>query len=102
MSLSRVLNYPNPFTTKTSFFFEHNLSCQTLKVDIRIFTVSGKLIKTINQYLNCDGFRQDGIQWDGRDDYGDSIGKGVYLYRLKVSSLNGQSAEKIEKLVILK
>jgi hypothetical protein len=102
MTLSRVLNYPNPFTTKTSFFFEHNLSCQTLKVDIRIFTVSGKLIKTISQYVNCDGFRQDGVDWDGRDEYGDLIGKGVYLYRLKVSSLNGQSAEKIEKLVILK
>lgn len=101
MELSHVLNYPNPFTTKTNFFFEHNLTCQTLKVDLRIFNVSGKIIKTISQYVNCDGYRLDGVEWDGRDEYGDRLGKGVYLYRLKVSSLNGQSAEKIEKLVIL-
>ena len=42
------------------------------------------------------------IVWDGRDDFGDKIGKGVYVYKLKVRSerLNKQ-VEKIEKLVIL-
>ncbi|MEO8150765.1 MAG: type IX secretion system sortase PorU [Bacteroidia bacterium] len=103
LALEHVLNYPNPFTTKTKFFFEQNLACQTLRVEIKIFTVSGKLIKNINQYVNCDGYRLDGIEWDGRDDFGDAIGKGVYLYKLKVASLEGgQSAEKIEKLVVLK
>ncbi len=45
----------------------------------------------------------DGVEWDGRDDFGDPIGKGVYVYRLRVASLEGnQTAEKLEKLVILK
>jgi hypothetical protein len=102
MVIDRILNYPNPFTTNTRFFFEHNLTCQTLQVDIKIFTVSGKLIKNLSQYVDCQGYRLDGISWDGRDDYGDPIGKGVYIYKLKVSTAEGRSAEKLEKLVILR
>ena len=47
------------------------------------------------------GFRAEPIDWDGRDEYGDKIGRGVYLYRLKVHSLAGSTADKFEKLVIL-
>ena len=42
------------------------------------------------------------ITWDGKDDFGDRIGKGVYVYKLTVkSTLSNKKAEKIEKLVIL-
>ncbi len=101
MALSHVLNYPNPFTTKTQFYFEHNQCCQTLEVELQIFTISGKLVKTITDYVTAEGNRSDPINWDGRDDFGDKIGKGVYIYRLKVKNSQGSSAEQIEKLVIL-
>ena len=102
LALDRVLNYPNPFTTKTSFFFEHNRPCGNLDVQVQIFTVSGRLIKTINQAIACEGYRYDGIQWDGRDDFGDPIGRGVYVYRLKIRDESGSVADKFEKLVVLK
>ncbi|MGE0568586.1 MAG: type IX secretion system sortase PorU [Bacteroidia bacterium] len=101
LALKMVLNYPNPFTTNTKFFFEHNRNCEDLKVNIQVFTISGKVAKTINQTVNCEGFRTEGIHWDGRDDYGDKLGKGVYLYKVSVVDPNNQKAEKIEKLVIL-
>jgi flagellar hook assembly protein FlgD len=42
------------------------------------------------------------VTWDGRDDFGDKIGKGVYVYRLTVrSTVSNKKSEKIEKLVIL-
>ena len=102
MSLDHVLNYPNPFTTHTEFYFEHNQVCNSLETQIQIFTVSGKLVKTINQLVQTDGFRSAGIPWDGLDDFGDQLAKGVYIYRLKVKSPDGTSDEKLEKLVILK
>jgi hypothetical protein len=102
IALSHVLNYPNPFTTHTTFFFEHNQACDGLKVQIQIYTVSGKLINTIEQQVFCDGYRSDGISWDGTDSYGDRIGRGVYVYRVKVRNSNGQTAEKFEKLVVLR
>ncbi len=102
LALRHVLNYPNPFTTKTSFFFEHNKPCNTLNVQVQIFTVSGKLVKTLDRTVLCEGYRVDDISWDGRDDFGDVLGKGVYVYRLKVRAADGTSAEKYEKLVLLK
>jgi hypothetical protein len=103
IELDHVLNFPNPFTTNTAFFFEHNQACEALDVRIQVFTVGGKLVKTINQRVKQNGFRSDSISWDGTDDFGDRIGKGVYVYKLEVRNTEtGQQAEKYEKLVILK
>lgn len=102
-TLSNVFNYPNPFTTKTNFLFEHNQSCSSLDVQVQIFTVSGRIVKTINQTVSTQGFRQsNGIEWDGRDEYGDQLAKGVYVYRLKIRNPDGETTDKTEKLVILK
>jgi hypothetical protein len=102
IALDHVLNYPNPFTTHTEFMFEHNQVCTALDVRIQIFTISGKLVKTIEQQVLQDGYRSRPIPWDGTDDFGDRIGKGVYVYRLEVRNEEGQLAEHYEKLVILK
>ena len=99
--LDHVLNYPNPFTTSTSFFFEHNLPGTELDILITIYTISGKVVKTINTQQVTEGFRSQPIPWDGRDDFGDRLGRGTYLYRLKVRTPDGKQAEKFEKIVIL-
>ena len=100
--IEHLLNYPNPFTTNTSFYFEHNRPNQNLEVQIQIFTVSGKLVKTINSLQINTGFRVGPIDWSGFDDFGDKIGRGTYIYKLKVKDGNGEFVEKLEKLVILK
>lgn len=102
IALKHVLNYPNPFTTRTSFMFEHNQACNGMDVQVQIFTVSGKLVKTLNQRVTCDGFRSDSITWDGTDEYGDRIARGVYIYRLKIRNDKGATADKYEKLVLLR
>lgn len=100
--LENVLNYPNPFINYTEFWFNHNKPNEPLEVQIQIFTVSGKLVKTINQTIQTTGGLARSINWNGLDDFGDKIGKGVYLYKLKVKSiLSSIKGEKIEKLVIL-
>jgi hypothetical protein len=101
LALNHVLNYPNPFTTKTQFWFEHNKPNQNLQVKVQIFTVTGKVVKTIKQTINDAGNRSCEVEWDGRDEFGDKLGRGVYLYRLTVISIDGKKKEKLEKLVIL-
>ena len=101
IAIQQLLNYPNPFTTQTSFYFEHNQVCSQMEAKVEIFTVSGKLVKTIFETVNTTGYRSDGISWDGRDDFGDHIGRGVYVYRLSITTEDGTKAEKLEKLVIL-
>ena len=102
LALGRVLNYPNPFTTNTRFQFEHNKPGQPLFVQVKIFTVSGKLIKTIQKDIISESYRVDNISWDGLDDFGDRIGRGVYVYKVDVRAEDGATAQQFEKLVILK
>ncbi len=103
--INNVLNYPNPFVNYTEFWFNHN-SSESLDVSIQIFTVSGKLVRTLNGQTTSGIYTTSSLSrdivWDGRDDFGDKIGKGVYIYKLTVRSpLLNKKVEKIEKLVIL-
>ena len=98
--LSHVLNYPNPFTTKTQFWFEHNRPGQDLQVKVEIFTVSGKLIKTIKQTINDEGNRSSQVEWNGLDEYGDKVGRGVYIYKLTVITPDNKRKQQLEKLVV--
>ncbi len=102
LALDHVLNYPNPFTTKTTFMFEHNRPFIQMDVQVQIFTVSGRLVKTLSDRITPTGYRSDSIQWDGLDDFGYKIGKGVYIYKLRVKTEGGEYADKFEKLVILR
>ena len=102
ITLDNVLNYPNPFVNYTEFWFNHNKPNEPLEVQVQIFTVSGKLIKTINQQVQTNGNLVRNIVWNGLDDFGNKLGKGVYIYKLKVTStISNISSEKYEKLVIL-
>lgn len=102
LRIERVLNYPNPFVSYTEFWFSHNMPFEPLDVQVQILTITGKLVKTINQQVVTDGFLCREITWDGKDDFGDRIGKGVYVYKLTVrSTTTGKKTEKYEKLVIL-
>lgn len=102
LTLDKVLNYPNPFVSYTEFWFTHNRPFEPLDVQVQIFTVTGKVVKTINQSVTTDGFLCRDIKWDGKDDFGDRIGKGVYVYKLTVrSATTRKTAEKYEKLVLL-
>ncbi|MFZ7146455.1 MAG: type IX secretion system sortase PorU [Bacteroidota bacterium] len=102
LALDHVLNYPNPFTTHTTFMFEHNRPFVPMDVQVQVFTVSGKLIKTLSNKITPTGYRSDDIEWDGLDDFGDKIGKGVYVYKLRIRTYDGDYADKFEKLVILR
>ena len=109
--IDKLLNWPNPFTNQTYFHFEHNCDAE-LDVMVQIFTISGKLVKTIRQTVSAEPWREGyrtgrfAIPWDGLDDFGDKIGKGVYIYRVTARGVDTElckgSATAIEKLVILK
>ena len=102
ISLSNVLNYPNPFVNYTQFWFSHNKPFEPLEVQVQVMTITGKIVKTINQIVTTEGFLSREVTWDGKDDFGDKIGKGVYIYKLTVkSTISNNKAEKYEKLVIL-
>ena len=100
--INHVLNYPNPFTTHTEFWFEHNQPGQPILVQVQIFTVTGKVVRTLEKNIVPTGFRFTDLYWDGKDDFGDNVAAGTYIYKLTVRAANLSVAEKYEKLVKLK
>ncbi len=100
LRISHVLNYPNPFTTNTSFWFEHNKPGLDLYVKVEIFTLTGRIINVLQKTIHTPGNRSSEVNWDGRDEFGNKVGRGVYLYRLSVSISGKKAKGKIEKLVI--
>ena len=101
IAISHLLNYPNPFTTHTEFYFEHNQIHNITEAKIEIMTVTGKLVRTIYSNVESCAYRSEGIAWDGLDEYGDKLARGVYVYRLSIMNSEGKTDQKLEKLYIL-
>jgi len=94
-TITEVINYPNPFSTSTRFVFTLTGSEIPTGMRIQIMTVSGKIVRTILQDEIGPihiGRNITQYAWDGKDDFGDQLANGVYLYRVN-SRINGQGIE---------
>ncbi len=105
--VDNVYNYPNPMNNRTSFTFEHNQQGNPLDVDIRIYTLSGKPVQRIEEYIPPSNTLSSyaSIPWNGRDRDNDRLGNGTYIYVLRVTTDTPEgrkTTEKIEKLVIIR
>jgi hypothetical protein len=95
-----LVNYPNPMTSNTTFTFQHNYS-STFNAKIKIYTIAGRLIKTIETNDILEKFVK--IDWDGRDEDGNQIANGTYLYKLIVESADGSFKDNVlGKLSVIK
>ncbi|QQR85531.1 MAG: hypothetical protein IPJ76_13045 [Flavobacteriales bacterium] len=94
-SITSVLNYPNPFTTSTRFVFTVTGSEPPTQMRIQIMTVSGRVVRTVDAAELGPmhvGRNITEFAWDGTDEFGDRLARGVYLYRVD-ARLNGQDIE---------
>jgi hypothetical protein len=101
LRIDRVLNYPNPFTSATRFWFEHNAPGQLLRVSVEVMTLTGRVVRTLRAEALSEGNFYRDLEWDGRDEQGDRLGRGTYIYRLRVRCAGKGEASQVEKLVIL-
>jgi flagellar hook assembly protein FlgD len=88
--------YPNPFSTRCRFVFTLTGSEIPDEIKIQIMTISGKVVREITQDEIGPVHVGNNITeyaWDGRDEFGDELANGVYLYRVFVQQ-NGQSFER--------
>ena len=95
--ISNLLNYPNPFTTSTAFVFTLTGSELPTQFRIQILTITGKIVKEINKEELGPiriGNNITEYKWDGRDQYGQPLANGVYLYRV-VADMNGKKIDKL-------
>ena len=99
--ISNFLNYPNPFSQVTQFYFEHNQTDRILSIDLNIYSVSGMRVANINKTINENGYRIGPINWSARDNVGKKIPAGIYLANLHVNTENGNFASKSIPIILL-
>jgi hypothetical protein len=96
--ITNLLNYPNPFTTTTAFVFTLTGAQLPTQFRIQILTVTGKIVKEISKQelgpLKV-GTNITEYKWDGRDQFGQPLANGVYLYRV-LTDINGKKLEKLK------
>jgi flagellar hook assembly protein FlgD len=71
------------------------------EAQIKIFTLSGRLIRTLENFSAQPGFNM--LEWDGQDADGDRLANGVYLYKIIATQQQNDAklrAEEIGKLVV--
>ena len=80
-SFKLAQNYPNPFNPTTNISFE---LLEDASVTIQIFDVSGRMIKElISGNYSVGGYT---TQWDARDERGQLVSAGVYMYTIQVGN----------------
>lgn len=98
LSITEMANYPNPMKTETNFMFKLSGESNPTTCKVKIFTVAGRLIKEINANAIV-GYNN--ISWDGKDNDGDYIANGTYLYKFIIEG-NSQVETSIQKLAVLR
>ena len=99
VKLLDLYNYPNPFSNDTYFTFK--LTQIPDEVRIKIYTIAGRLVKEINKTSSELNFDFNKIYWGGRDEDGDLLGSGVYIYRAVIEAA-GVSEDITQKLAIVR
>jgi hypothetical protein len=90
--LINIANYPNPVRTNTidpanagRTRFTYTLTDDAERVEIRVYTVSGRLVKTFRNLPSSVGYHEyprTVFGWDTRDEQGVLLANGVYFYRI--------------------
>ena len=80
--IQNVYNYPNPFSNSTYFTFILQGQDKPSDLEIKIFTIVGRLIRDIKLTPDQLITNFNKIYWDGKDEDGDPIGNGVYIYKV--------------------
>ncbi|UKN01536.1 C25 family cysteine peptidase [Paracrocinitomix mangrovi] len=94
-SITNLMNYPNPFTTSTQFVFTLTGSVIPDEFTIQIMNVTGTVVREITRDELGDiqiGRNITEFAWDGTDEFGDQLARGVYLYRVIVK-INGEEVD---------
>jgi hypothetical protein len=85
-------NFPNPFNPETRIQFDLP---QAEHVELRIYNTLGQLVRTlVDQPYSAGSFS---VIWDGRDDNGQPLASGIYIYKMTAGAFTAQ-----HKLLLLK
>ena len=99
--LSGVRNYPNPFREETRITISHVGSGERFHVNMEVFDVMGRNVARVSQDIfPVSDDQLEPLVWDGRDQFGNLLSTGIYLYRLTLTDEEGLSRTVSQRMII--
>jgi len=99
--ITNLINYPNPFFNETRIQVEHNRPDKELGIIINIYNLGGRAIKVIRTKISSSGFIIPPVIWDGKDDGGSKVGRGLYPYKIIITTPEGETTAASGRMIIL-
>ena len=94
---------PNPFNPlDDNFQIEviHEYLDVAHTVFVEILDQSGIIVATLEESFAGESGERDAIEWLGTNDFGAKVSPGVYSYRVKIITTEGQSLQASKRLVV--
>lgn len=98
--IKKAYNFPNPFNVHTVIVFEHNQQNAEFAVRAEIYSLSGQLVRVIEQTSVQIGSVSTPLNWDGCGQAGRRVPAGIYVYNLIVRTSGGFYAQTSGKMVV--
>ena len=98
VTIGRVYSFPNPMGDNTRFLFESGAAQGS--GTIRVFSVAGRVVARIP--FSFGGGGAGVVEWNGRDDEGDELANGTYLYRVEMDAPGGRVTSPVQRLVVMR
>ena len=99
--LKNLMNYPNPFLQRQIYSAEHNRPDENIEVTITIFDMSGREIRILKIQICINGYRLAPVIWDGNNEGGKRVGRGIYPYRITVKYRQQRNSTDSGRMIIL-
>lgn len=99
--IAEMYNYPNPFSGETQFTFLLTGAGAPEEIQVKVYTVAGRLIRSLTYPPTSVRIGYNALKWDGRDEDGDAIANGVYFYKL-ISRFSDATVEEVGRMSVLR
>jgi hypothetical protein len=100
LKIDNLFNYPNPFMEDTRIYFEFNVPDTEMQIELQIFDISGRLLRSMKQSFITEGYTSGKFEGDRRDAGGNRMKTGIYPYRIILTSDKGQTVWQASKMVL--
>ena len=102
--IKNIANFPNPFVPGSGTHFAYYLTKGADEVSLKIYTITGRLILTVDTLDASVSFNE--FHYDGYDADGEPLANGVYLYKFTARFTNAQGntvrKQKVGKIAVRK
>jgi hypothetical protein len=88
--MSNVKVYPNPYNPATAVLGKLKVINLPMNSVMKLYSVTGELVRKLSE---VDDGNLGWLEWDGKNDDGDKVGKGVYIYQIQDAAGNKKTGK---------